>query len=151
MKSRNISALLNHCEIEPVRFIFNKYWSDCLYICRHMTSHGVIFPKVPVFQTLSLDSYLIYIIFGLLCRIEKVWRSVFLVDLQTSNWNGWIFMYITRFFFSQEERRQYPNDPFKLIYVSTIDFFHEKVDLANISEYFDDPEKCVFLRCSTGL
>ena len=98
MENRNTSALLDHRESQLVRYIFNRYWSDCLLTCQNMILHRFIFTKVPVFQTIALNSYLIWIISSFLCIVEKLWRSVCLVDLQNSKWNCWMLVYISIYF-----------------------------------------------------
>ena len=35
---------------QPIRMFFNKCWSERLYPCQNMTSHGMIFPKIPSFN-----------------------------------------------------------------------------------------------------
>lgn len=147
--SRIIKALLDHRNTNPVRLSFNKYWSECLYPCQTMTLHGVIFPKLPKFANNNIDTRLIWTVATLLSRVEALWQIVTKVDMKTSQWHGWMLVYLTKHCFNEGGRRQSRVDPFKLSFINTIVRLHEKTQQADLRSYFHDLNGVLFVDFST--
>jgi hypothetical protein len=144
MTDRKISAWLDHRESQPIRFSFKKYWPYVLFPCQTMTSHGVVFPKVPMLTSNDIDTSLIWTVAALLCRVEPLWKIVCQVELRTSNWHGWMLVYLTKHCFNQGSRKQSRNDPFKMKFMNTIIRFRDKVQHAELNDYFRNLNKVFY-------
>ena len=95
-----------------------------------MTRFGVAFRKVPNF-TPDKAGYTgtVWIIAALISRIESLWSIIgSLEEYRTSMWYGWMLVYLKKHCFSESKRRQAPNDPFKLLYISSVDKLMDKLD-----------------------
>ena len=145
---RTIKALLNHRETIPVRLTFNKYWRECIYPCQNMTSHGVTFPKLPKFVNYSIDTRLIWTVAALLSRVEALWQVITKVEMKTSQWHGWMLVYLTKHCFNEGMRRQCRADPFKLKFIDTIDRLYEKIRQVDLRSYFDDLDDIFYVDMS---
>ena len=132
VSDRKIDAELDHRESQPVRFLFNRYWPLCLYPCQTTTLHGVIFSKVPNFQSTKSDTKMVWTFTALLCRVEVIWRLTCETSLYTSRWQGWMLVNLTKYCFNLEkQRRQASIDPFKSQYISAVDRLLEKIGIEN--------------------
>jgi hypothetical protein len=142
--NRNISAwidYINQPERPAIRVSFKKYWSDSLYPCQNMSDYGVRFAKVPILQNRNISTKLTWTVAALLSRVEILWRLISnKIELRTSNWHGWLLVYLFKHCFNESSRRQAKGDPFKIGYIRSIDSFLDKVGgLNDLSSYFNNP------------
>ena len=103
--NRKTKAMVDNCETLPIERHFNAYWSLSLYPCQTANSHGVKFAKVPSFSN-NVDTCIIWIVASLLLQVEQLWRIICNVPLYTSEWYGWMLVYLTKNCFNYGERRQ---------------------------------------------
>ena len=97
MSDRTTKALVDDREGSPDFVVsFSKLWSASLYPCQNMTSHGVIFPKVPRFYSKDTNTQKNWIVSGLLSRVESLWQVIEKVDLKKSQWYGLLMVYLTK-------------------------------------------------------
>ena len=61
---------------------------------KNMISYGVIFLKVPTFNSSTTNKKLIWTIVCLLSRVEQLWKLVEKVHLKTFKWRGWVLLYL---------------------------------------------------------
>ena len=61
-----------------------------------MTSYGVIFQTVPLFSSSSVDTSPLWTLATLLSRVEYVWKIICDTDLCTSEWYGWMLVYLEK-------------------------------------------------------
>ena len=93
-----------------------------------MTHHGVIMNQMPIFTSDSVYTGLTWIVAALLTRVEPLWHEIATnIEFHTSQWHGWMLVYLTKHCFNEGKHRQSKHDPFKLLYMNTIDRFVEKV------------------------
>ena len=132
MSDRTTKALVDDREgARPVNVSFSKLWSASLYPCQNMTTHRVIFPKVPNFKSTNTNTQLIWTISGLISRVESLWQVIDKVELKTSQWYGWLMVYLTKQCFDRGGRRQNGKDPFKYKFISTVEKITEKINEIN--------------------
>ena len=146
--NKSISAWLDHeNDIPATKMTFKKYWFDALHPCQNMTEYGVRFAKLPVLTNRNHDTRLIWIVAALLSRIEILWRLISnKVVLRTSNWHGWLLVYLYKHCFNESSRRQAKSDPFKIGYIRSIDSLLIKVGGQNdLSSYINNPSLSALL------
>ena len=103
-----------------------------------MTNHGVIFTNPPIFDKCG-NTRMIWTLSVILVRVEALWKEVGLTNpLRTSDWQGWLLVYLTFQCFNEGQRRQHKNDVFKLEYVSKYESLIEKVQIyEELNQYFE--------------
>jgi len=131
MTNKCIKGTLDHrTDSPPVCLNFNKYWPLCLYPCQNTTNYGIIFPKTPNFHSNEVDTRYIWTLATMLIRVESLWQSVCKVPFFTSQWHGWMLVYLTKNCFNYASiHRQAKNDPFKLRYISSAEKIIDKISL----------------------
>ena len=127
---RKTKATIDNCESRPVDVYFTTFWSSSLNPCQTTNSHGVTFGKVPNF-TNNIDTYILWTMATLIFWVEPLWKIICEVPLYTSEWYGWMLVYLSKNCFNYGERRQTKKDPFKFIYINSVERLLEKVPIYN--------------------
>eukprot|EP00957_Ditylum_brightwellii_P093204 7096894-Ditylum_brightwellii.AAC.1 len=103
VEGSKIRATLNQDNAQDTIVTFIKYWTSVLYPVQKMTSHGAYFEAVPPVKSSgskSAKSILIWSLFCMLTRVEKVWQLLEKVDMRTSDWHGWVLVYLAKNYFN---------------------------------------------------
>ena len=118
---------------------FKCYWPLVLYPCQAMTNHGVIFTNPPIYSSKEFNTRMIWILSVILVRVEALWKEVALTNpLRTSDWQGWLMVYLISQCFNEGSCQQHKNDVFKLEYVSNYEGLIEKVQIyEELNQYFE--------------
>ena len=104
---------------------FKKCWPSFIYPCQTMTSYGARFPMIPSIRTRNSDgvstveSMTLWTVLGLLSRVEKLWALATTYCTRTSQWQGWILVYLSNSCFKNISTIQDKRDPFRKIKVSS--------------------------------
>ena len=104
-----------------------------------MTRHGVKMAEIPIFNSSEVYTGLNWIVAVLMSRVETLWHEIATnIELHTSQWHGWMLVYLTRICFNEGNRRQSPSDPFKQSYMLNIEDFVNKTTIdGNLESYWD--------------
>ena len=129
--------------LEEIKLRFTKYWPSMLFPCQKADAYGAMFVRVPSFNTSKVDSAklsIMWSICALLTSIQSIWTKVEKYhDHRTSQWFGWVLVYLTKHCLSRTSRRQCKHNPFKLISMNTIEKFALKFQRCNtLKEAFAD-------------
>ena len=65
-----------------------------------MTSYGVIFPKFSLFPSSNEDTGNLWTLVTLLCIVEALCKLICDNDICTSEWRGWILVYLMKYYFN---------------------------------------------------
>ena len=77
---------------------------------------------------MQIPFFNIWTLATILSRVEPLWEIVCNVPLSTSEWHGWLLVYLTRNCFNLAcQNRQGKNDPFRYKYISTVEKILQKV------------------------
>ena len=94
---------------------------------------------------------MLWTVAALLSRVEILWRLISnKVTLRTSNWHGWLLVYLYKHCFNESSRRQAKSDPFKMKYMRSIESLLVKVGGQNdLYSYFNDQSlmELLYLDC----
>ena len=95
-----------------------------------MTCHGVIMAQIPPLNSTAVYTGLNWIVSVLMTRVETLWHEIATnIELHTSQWHGWMLVYLTSNLFNEGNRRQGQNDPFKQCHMSNIEQFVNKTTI----------------------
>lgn len=137
---------------------FQKCWPTFLYPCQQMDSFGARFPPVPNLKTprnhdiSEEEKMILWTLICLLSRIEKLWLLTQNCNLKTSQWHGWLLVYITSQCFSNISLRQAHRDPFRKIKVSSVKKIINRIRYAglDLKEIFSDIESVFCANCDVN-
>ena len=146
-KKMTVTSTVDHRSDGDVKQVsYERIYSLCTYPMQTMSKFGVIFPKVPMFNTSDSNSMLTWMISVLLVRVERLWKAVCGMHLRTSKCHGWLLVYLHKHCFAIGRSYQNKNDPFKYQYVSEIDRICEKVEkVSDIKSFLRGFQVCSVL------
>ena len=129
--------------LEDITLRFTKYWPSTLFPCQKADAYGAMFARVPSFNTSKIDPaklYIMWSICALLTSIQSIWTKVEkYYDHRTSQWFGWVLVYLTKHCLSRTSRHQCKSNPFKLISMNSMEKFALKFQRCNtLKESFAD-------------
>ena len=103
--------------------LFKPLWPIYLYPCQKMDLYGAPFPVIPTYMALkatdgglmdTMTTISLWLTSALLTRIQFVWESISQVELNTSQWEGWILTLLSRKCFQLiSKKHKSKSDPFK--------------------------------------
>ena len=98
-----------------------------------MDSLGIIFPGVPKMNGNFTEDTIrnTWVLIAIVLRVESFWKIVEKNPLRTSDWHGWMLVYLYKTYF-YSKKRQAKNDPFKFRFISSVVKFFEKVKCSNL-------------------
>ena len=70
---------------------------------------------------------MLWLLSGLLIRVQELWELTVDLPLRQSKWNGWILTYLAKKVFHHYTGRSQKQDPFALRYMKSIDKLMQKV------------------------
>ena len=99
-----------------------------IYPCQKLTPNGAQFAIVPSFRARNTNTKSLWIISIVMTQVEEVWQSFIKAIRSASDWQGWLFTYLSKHCFHSKVR-QSRNDPFKINQIRTIDKLFNKLPI----------------------
>ena len=87
-KNTGDNQIINTKNMVP---IFPKY----IYLVKKCDAYGSTPPLIPVLHHITINTSMLWILIGILNRVEYIWVAVTNVQLKQSDWHGFILSYIS--------------------------------------------------------
>ena len=101
-----------------------------LYPLQSCVKYGVPPHTIPLYQSVGKDAMnmsMLWLLSGLLIRVQEIWKLTFNMPLRQSKWNGWILTYLANKTFHHYNARLQRQDPFHLRYMSSVNKLVKKL------------------------
>ena len=101
-----------------------------LYPLQSCHKYGVHPHTIPLYKSMGKDAKntsMLWLLSGLLIRVQELWELTVDLPLRQSKWNGWILTYLAKKVFHHYTGRSQKQDPFALRYMKSIDKLMQKV------------------------
>ena len=73
------------------------------------------------------NTSMLWLLCGLLIRIQELWTYAYKMPLFQSKWNGWLLTYLSNKLLHHYSQRSKSGDSFSMLYVSSIEKLSEKL------------------------
>ena len=73
------------------------------------------------------NTSMLWALCGMLLRVQELWQCVYQCTFYESQWCGWILTYLAKKSIHHLHRKSSKTDPFKLLYMNTIEKLMDKV------------------------
>ena len=93
-----------------------------LYPLQSCQNYGVHPHIIPTFRSVGRDATntsMLWLLSGLLIRVQEIWELTHNMPLRQSKWNGWILTYLANKTFHHYNARVQRQDPFHVRYMSS--------------------------------
>ena len=114
-----------HYTEDDVVLKISRYWPKVLYPCHQTSLHGCKVELVPIFSGGQLNKHLWQIV-SIVTQVEEVWYLCTTCVTHSTDWLGWILVYITKKILHLKNR-QHAKDPFKAVQVGNINQIRNKI------------------------
>ena len=108
----------------------NPFFPSFLYPVQTCNEYGSTPHAIPLFQstgTGAVNTSFLWLLCGLLSRVQELWAIVYKIPLYQSKWNGWIQTYLANKMFHHYSQRAKPGDPFSMTYMRSIKDLSQKM------------------------
>ncbi len=98
-----------------------------LYPIQKCDAYGAFPIIIPFFTDNNRYTDMLWILTGILSRVEEIWVHVTKMQLRQSHWHGWLLTFITNKCLSQISTKASKGDPFRMMYIRTVSKLMEKI------------------------
>ena len=108
------------------------YWikpqfPNYIFPIQKCNKYGAMPPHIPVFYDKDTNTWMLWILVGILSRVEELWFLVSQVYLKQSLWHGWILTYISKKILTHCNSLASSKDPFKIPYMRNVSSLMKKI------------------------
>jgi hypothetical protein len=72
-----------------------KLWPSLLFPLQQNYRFGVTFSTIPYIRSNTQDTSFVWILAGLLTRVQKVWSIIYKCEMRQSRWHGWMLAWLS--------------------------------------------------------
>ena len=80
-------------------------YPSILYPLQQYNDHGAIPYMIPLLSSSNINIFLLWMLCGMLTRIEKIWKMISNIKLCQSKWYGWVLTYLSNEYFTHINTR----------------------------------------------
>ena len=88
-----------------------------LYPLQKCDEYGIIPYTLPTYMNNNSNTSMLWLLTGILTRVEEIWKLVLSFELRQSCWHGWILSYITSNCLTHITNKTSKGDPFQLSFM----------------------------------
>ena len=112
-------------EQDPTRTVeMRPAFPKHLYPLQNCDMYGCIPHTIPMYTSTgqnAKNTSMLWILSGMLIRVQELWQHIYNMSLYQSNWHGWLLTYLAKTTFSHWEKRQTTKgDPFSMTLMNSV-------------------------------
>ena len=94
-----------------------SHFPSILYPLQKCDAYGIIPYTLPTYMNNNSNTSMLWLLTGILTRVEEIWKLVLSFELRQSCWHGWILSYITSKCLTHITNKTSKGDPFQLSFM----------------------------------
>ena len=113
--------------LPPIQQYCKKAFPSVIFPLQKVSPYGTPFPPIPKYTYRAESTLILWILSGLMTRVEILWQNIGKVILRQSGWEGWMLAHLTKKCFSSTNFKSENTDPFQVRFINRIERLLGKV------------------------